>query len=476
MTDPDVLSKQYSYSKENPLYIVMETPDAQTADKLSAERKIRRTLQNTLRQREDEIERLKEENKISQQEYQQKLQELYSSQEKNEKLISEMAERYSKMDYDQMDEFNRRISEYIMNGELAKADSLLSTKGDINARVAALKHHQDINAKEEEELTRRKENLSKSQSYTQKELEDLAQDCYHKYEIFKVDFQNDSAAYYLEIRAGLDTMNVDWQLEAGVYIGFYLAAYDRTLSYYQRALSNALLRQGDNHPNVARCYKNIGMVYSSQGKYVKALEYLTKALEIYLAIYGDSHSDVADSYNSIGLTYTLQGKYAKALDCFTKAQKIFLSIYGDSHSTVAMCRANIGYVYFYLRKYVKALDYFTKALEIFQSTYGDSHYTVAECYGNIGCVYKLQGKYSKALVYCTKALDIHLAIFGDSHPNIASDYINIGVVYSSQGDYGRALEYFNKALEIYRAVFGTSHPNVLAVLKNIEYLNNEMQK
>lgn len=46
ISDPDILSKQYSYSKDNPLYVVLEKPDTQLADKLAAERKIRRTLQH----------------------------------------------------------------------------------------------------------------------------------------------------------------------------------------------------------------------------------------------------------------------------------------------------------------------------------------------------------------------------------------------------------------------------------------------
>ena len=54
LTDPEVLSKQYSYSK-NPLVLVLETPDQQTDDKLAAERKIRRTLQRQLQDKEEEI-------------------------------------------------------------------------------------------------------------------------------------------------------------------------------------------------------------------------------------------------------------------------------------------------------------------------------------------------------------------------------------------------------------------------------------
>ena len=98
LTDPEMLTKQYVFSS-NPLILVLETAEQQTDDKLASERKIRRTLQRQLQQREDEIEDLKEQNKITREQYQQALQQLYAEQETNEKLISEMAERYSQIDY-----------------------------------------------------------------------------------------------------------------------------------------------------------------------------------------------------------------------------------------------------------------------------------------------------------------------------------------------------------------------------------------
>lgn len=151
LTDPDVLSKQYVYSK-NPLVLVLETPDQQTDDRLAAERKIRKTLQRQLQEREDEIEALKEQNKLSEEEYRKQLQDIYDQQESNEKLISEMAERYSKTDFDLVDDFNRRISDCIINGRLTEADSLLNTKGDINSRAAQLRQHQETNAQVEQEI------------------------------------------------------------------------------------------------------------------------------------------------------------------------------------------------------------------------------------------------------------------------------------------------------------------------------------
>ena len=80
LIDMDLCPRTYKVSG-NPLFIVMETPEQQLQDKLNAEKKIRRNLQKQLQEKEDEIEALKEENAISMEEYQRRLQQLYAEQE-----------------------------------------------------------------------------------------------------------------------------------------------------------------------------------------------------------------------------------------------------------------------------------------------------------------------------------------------------------------------------------------------------------
>ena len=109
LIDAEACSRIYKPSG-NPIYFVMETPEQQLQDKLNAERKIRRNLQKQLQEREDEIESLKEQQKISDDEYRQALQKLYQDQESNEQLISDMAKRYSELDYDQLDASSTRNS------------------------------------------------------------------------------------------------------------------------------------------------------------------------------------------------------------------------------------------------------------------------------------------------------------------------------------------------------------------------------
>ena len=191
--DRDLLGKTHSYSS-NDLLVVMDTPDNVLADKLASERKIRRTLQRQLTEKEDEIEALKEQHKITEEQYQKQLQVLYKSQENNEKLIAEMAEHYSTIDFDQMNDFQRRVAAFIQNGELMRADSLLNTKGSMEERRAQIEKNRSILNANAEELKKRQEEQEKGEALQTKTIEDFAADCYSRADICKIMHDKDSTS------------------------------------------------------------------------------------------------------------------------------------------------------------------------------------------------------------------------------------------------------------------------------------------
>ena len=86
------------------------------------------------------------------------------------------------------------------------------------------------------------------------------------------------------------------------------------------------------------------MIYDNQGAYPKALEYYNKALAIHLKVLGQEHPDVALSYSNIGYVYACQGDYPKALDYFLKALPIFKNALGKEHPNTIMMRENVEYV------------------------------------------------------------------------------------------------------------------------------------
>lgn len=243
LVDMDACPKTYTYSG-NPIYLVMETPDLKKDDSLAIAKKIRRTLERQLQDKEDELDNLREQHRISTEEYQNALTKLYEERERNDMLVKEMVDRYSKIDYDMLSETDRLISDYIVNGNLVKADSLLRSKGDINERLSQLRQHQDINENERNELEKREEKLRESEALVIKERDDLANDCFRKHEIFNMQRVYDSAVYFIELRAGLDTMNPQWQCDAASY---YMMPKAASKMYYTRAYNIYKDLANDDH-------------------------------------------------------------------------------------------------------------------------------------------------------------------------------------------------------------------------------------
>lgn len=464
LVDMDALSKIYKHSP-NPIFLVMETPEQQLQDQLDAERKIRRTLIDQLHQREDDIEALKKQQKISDEEYRQALQKLYEETDQNEQLVKDMVERYSTIDYDQLSEFDQKISELILNGELVKADSMLRTKGDINKRVEQYRKHEAINAKEKEELVQRQEQLEQSELLAQKELEDLANDCYRKFEICKMRHENDSAAYYLKLRASLDATNFQWMIDAGDFLYEYLADFQNALSFYQQCLKLSIERDGLLNKWVSLCYNDIGILYGDTGLSDSAIYYFQRSINIDSTLFGENSTNNTITYNNLGDTYSSLGAYDEALRCFEKALNI--SVLLDDNLNKAMSLNNIGTIYLYLDKYDDALKLFNEALCIHIKESGENSLKVADVYGNLGFLYGQKEDFDTALIYHIKALNIRKLVLSENHPDIALNNNNVGITYLRMGEPDKGLEYLEQALSIRKYLFGENHPSVATCYDNI---------
>ncbi len=377
------------YSPGAPIEIVLKNIAQEAADQ---QKFADNMYKGAISQRDKKIKELDkqlEEGKISQEKYREQLQQYNDVFDKYQADINTIAKRYAGLDYENIDPVTEAINVAFSNGDFVLADSLLNSLGsidtEINANIAA---RSDIDAKidfgnaiVEEGNNERMQNLQ--------DAERLAELAYAKHLSFLNNFQNDSAAYYLEKRAELLPQNINYQLEAGGFLKDYMAQYQDVLEYFNKALTLALDQYGENHPDVATSYNNIGLVYASLGNYDRALEFYERALKIDLEIFGENHQDVATSYNNIGFVYDRQGNYDKALEFYEKSLKIRLGIFGENHPHVATNYNNIGSVYDSLGNYEKALEFYEKALKIDLEIFGENHPHVE--YANIYDVYlKLQ--------------------------------------------------------------------------------------
>lgn len=451
ISDPETLLKEYEYSV-NPLILVLESPNHRLADKLQAERNIRRTLQQKLLEKENEIELLLAQHKIDSIKYQEDLQTLFSNQEKDEQLISEMAKRFSTIDYDQLDEFNQKINEYILNGELSKADSLLKTKGDLTKRAKKLKSLQESN----DEMQNK---LDQSKAYARKELDDIAEDSFNRFQIFRMDHQNDSAGYYLSLMADLDSTRVYWQLQAAHYFDVTQAEYKKALCYSHKALNASLAKEKANYSEQMACLNSIGQALYSMGYYDNALSYYSQTISLirmdsllFEHNYSTLCGNIADVYSS-------KGDYQKALEYYNEA----ISYCKSDSNGLSTIYNNMGVLYNEIGEYHKALELLENCLLIDERN-GENNSSV---YNNMAMSYQDLGEHFKAVEYYKKALDINLKEYGYNHPVVAKNYTGIGEAYLALGQNQLALEYQKKALNSAWRLIRINHPDIVVLYSNL---------
>lgn len=207
-----------------------------------------------------ELEKKLKEKNITEEIFRKQLQELQYWYEKYESLIKDMAERYASTDYATIDSLNAAVNMAIEDGDLGRADSLISSVGSLEKLV-------DENKEAELSARKRLKLGEKMAANASADLDAIYGDknrigdlLYSKYNICLSRTETDSAAYYMRIRAELDTANVEWQLMAGTFISDYLAEYDNAMAYYKRALCNALEQYDETHPYVVTCYNYRGVL------------------------------------------------------------------------------------------------------------------------------------------------------------------------------------------------------------------------
>lgn len=467
LVDADISRTPFQYA-ESPIYLVMETPEQQLEDQLEAKERITMALRKQYQSALAENKRLREERRISQDEYEKAMQRLVSQQRNNSVFVSKLVDEFSKVDYDQLDEFNRRVHEFILNGEFRQADSMLATKGDMSSRIVAFQNEWQVLTKEENRLSQQQQAADQLDSHLRKQLADLAQDCLSKYQIFKMRFQNDSAAYYLELRAGLDTANVEYQRQAGDFLTDYLNNYSQAEVYYQRALSCANRFYGEESDWSATLLNQIANVLYYQDRYTEALQKYEQSLAISRLDESRQALNITVNMRNMAAIYrNINNDYRKALAVYEKTLTMRQELLGQRHPLIAEVLFDIGVSYNNLGEYDKALGYEEKALDMFRES-GDEYLTdIASVLDGIGTIYFNQGEYGQTLNYYKQSFDIRKEIFGQHHVLTADNLRGIGDTFYRLGEYDQALDYLNKSLAIRMEKQGEKHTGVASTLNAI---------
>lgn len=231
LSDKDFLSRKHPFSSQVPLEIVMISRADIIRVQTEIEDRARANAEKKYHAQLKELNEQLETHKISDERYRKELADLQKKQESFDALIAIMAEQYARTDYDKLDSLNKIINVCIVEGDLEKADSLIDSKGNIEQRVVACLEQEKVLEKAEDELRKAEAQIQQNKERAVQQKEDIAQDLYNKHSIALSHFEIDSAAYYIELRAELDTTNLVYQHQAAEFLYEYKANYQKSMYY-----------------------------------------------------------------------------------------------------------------------------------------------------------------------------------------------------------------------------------------------------
>lgn len=469
LVDKHIMGRHYAYSSIVPLEIVMVSNQQLDSDKKRIEDKAYDKAKRTYDQKLAALEQRLNQKTISEQEYRAKYEELSSNYNNYIQLIDQMAERYATTDYKGLSDTNKEILSSIENADMERADELINRKGSFDKREQEVFEKIQLKEKSEQLSQQLQEDINK-------ELEELVSDYYSKFAIHASNYQNDSAAYYLERMVRLDTTNVTMLRFTASFIDSHVADYPRALTYYQRALTQAQQQYGEVSKEAGVISEFIGLTYDHMKDLDQSLQWHHKALDIYQQTEGLDNPDAALVYTHIGRIYNAQDSLEKALEYTLKGLDIRnRTIQDKDNQDFSQSYNNLGVIYTNMGDYEKAMEYHMKALEQRERVLGPNSDGTALSYLNIGSLYFALEDSDNALIYFQKSHDAYLAVYGPAHPYTIMTAQYMASAYYVKADLEKAKECYRQALAGCEQFYGPDHANSQKCREAIAKLE-EMQK
>ncbi|MBP5547383.1 MAG: tetratricopeptide repeat protein [Bacteroidales bacterium] len=191
------------------------------------------------------------------------------------------------------------------------------------------------------------------------------------------------AADSLIKRANLDTENVRWQIETGMYMHKY-GDYRTAQTFYNRAIKKAQELYGDNNQWLAECYNLYGDNYfvwdpwgasgmtSSAMHFADAKTYYNYARSCWISLLGEQCNAVANSYLYIGRCWRKLENDTMAMQCYEKALDILKSLPNPDRNIESAVYVGQTHIYFNRNDYASALSMLEKSLAIQKELYGEN--------------------------------------------------------------------------------------------------------
>lgn len=407
LSEQDIIGRPQAGSDKVPLVLVMVSTTQLQEEKNAIAAKAREGIERFYTEQFAAIEKALSQQRLTKEQYEQRIAELDDKLMRSEQQIEQMADRYARTDYSLLDSVAGLIQSAIEQGDLEAAERMILRKGSLSDRRQLIADMQrDVLAQEQ----------------------DLKQDYYHLYGIALCRFQPDSAMHYLKLRADIDTTDAEAQLDYAKFLNEYFRdKKEEAWRYTQLAERQVIKTDGEHSMLMFR-------VLNEKGQY-----------------------------------QCLKQDYAHAITTWRQAVDLSVEIYGKDHKYTATRRVSLGASYYGQKKYKEAKKQLNEALRIYHLAGQEDAVSEANALNNLAGVAFAEKDYAEAQVLFEQAVTL-LKSISPNNTILPSTLANLATTCTHIGDNEAAQRYYQEAYSVARRIFGEKHAYTLNLKSIIEPL------
>jgi len=231
----------------------------------------------------------------------------------------------------------------------------------------------------------------------------------------------------------------------------------RNLYQYKDALpwleSYVRLKRANQNGDVlglALAQRELAYTYVLSGSYQKTGPLYKEAMTALARKLGEDHPEMATSWQQIGELQETLGEYDKAVSLYKKALAILEKKRGAEHPVLANLLAKLGALCMELEMEKEAVPLYERLVRVREKALRPTHPQLAISLNNLAEAYRLQGRYADAEGCYQKTLVINETVHGPEHPSVAAVLQELAKLSTSQRRPEEAKQYQERAAAIFQ--------------------------
>lgn len=231
----------------------------------------------------------------------------------------------------------------------------------------------------------------------------------------------------------------------------------RNLYQYKEALpwleSYVRLKRANQNGDIlglALAQRELAYTFVLSGNYQKAGPLYKEAMTALARKLGEDHPEMATSWQQIGELQETLGEYDKAVSLYKKALTILEKKRGAEHPVLANLLAKLGALCMELEMEKEAVPLYERLVRVREKALRPTHPQLAISLNNLAEAYRLQGRYADAEACYQKTLVINETVHGTEHPSVAAVLQELAKLSTSQRRPEEAKQYQERAAAIFQ--------------------------